>query len=92
LDTIIHESVHIWQNIVAYIGEPKAGIEIEAYSIAYISSTLIKEYKRLVALKEEDNAIHDQRETGLQEGEPAVQLEAGANQESLGTDDSSEAE
>jgi hypothetical protein len=42
-----------------------------------------------VQIKEEDNAIYDQREEGLQEGEREIQLETGDNQSSLGTDSAS---
>lgn len=52
LDTIIHESVHIWQALCEYMQEEKAGDEVEAYAIAYIASTLIKEYQRQTAQKE----------------------------------------
>lgn len=42
-----------------------------------------------VVYVETNNAVHEERETGLQTGERAVQLEAGATQESLGTNGSS---
>lgn len=78
IDTIIHESVHIWQGVCEYMLEEKSGDEVEAYGIAFIASTLIKEYQRQIAQKEAD-AIHDQREARLQEGKPSVQLETGTD-------------
>lgn len=42
-------------------------------------------------VEEITSAVHDQRETRLQEGVREVPLEAGANQESDGTDDSTQA-
>ena len=53
LDTIIHESVHIWQALCEYMQEEKAGDEVEAYGIAFIASTLIKEYQRQISSKEQ---------------------------------------
>lgn len=53
VDTIIHESVHVFQAAMKYIGEDKVGCEMEAYSIATISTNLLKDY----------NALHDERET-----------------------------
>lgn len=78
IDTIIHESVHIWQGVCEYMQEEKAGNEVEAYGIAFIASTLIKEYQSQTLQKEID-ALHDQRKTGLQEGKPSVQLETGTD-------------
>ena len=53
IDTIIHESVHIFQAAVKWVGEDKVGIEMEAYSIANISTNLLRDYH---------NAIHEKRE------------------------------
>jgi hypothetical protein len=39
-----------------------------------------------VQIKENNDALHDQRETGLQEGEREVQLQARDSESSLGTD------
>lgn len=38
--------------------------------------------------EDDDDALHEEWEEGLQEGEPALQLEAGTDQESVGTHDS----
>ena len=90
-DTIIHESVHVWQQMVENIGEERPGIEMEAYSIAFIASTLLKEYSRLG----KQDAVYAQRpqdgevSPGHETGEPPVQLSTGTDQGPLGTDDSS---
>ena len=70
--TLIHEAVHVFQALKKYIGEDNPGDEFEAYSIEYIAMSLIKEYER---------ALHDQRQEKLQKREPAVQLEAGTEEE-----------
>lgn len=51
-DTLIHESVHVWQHFAEYISEETPGDEMEAYFIAHIATTLLKEYERQAALKE----------------------------------------
>lgn len=50
-DTIVHESVHVWQFAREWAGDsmsegspPKPMTEVEAYSIAHIAKTLFKEY------------------------------------------------
>ena len=50
-DTIIHESVHVWQVLMKFVGEDVHGIEQEAYTIARISTTLLKEF---IALGEKE--------------------------------------
>jgi xanthine dehydrogenase molybdopterin-binding subunit B len=52
LNTIIHESVHVFQSTMLRVGEEAPGKETEAYLIAEIATNLIAEYTRLVALKE----------------------------------------
>ena len=42
---LIHEAVHVWQEIREYIGESKAGDEQEAYCIEQIAYNLMMAYK-----------------------------------------------
>lgn len=56
VDTVIHESVHIFQGAMNYIGERNVGSELEAYTIASIATNMLKEY----------HALHEGRKTGLQ--------------------------
>lgn len=65
LATVIHESVHIYQALVTYIQENVVGNEFQAYTIEYIATTLLSELKKQ---QESANALHAQRETGLQKG------------------------
>lgn len=51
-DTIVHEAVHVWQFIKDHVGEDAPSREFEAYSIAFIATTLFKEYSR---------ALHEER-------------------------------
>ena len=46
IDTIIHESVHAFQGFIKFIGEDQVGTELEAYFIAYIASTCIKQLSK----------------------------------------------
>lgn len=95
IDTIIHESVHAWQHFIEYIGEEVKGNEFEAYTIAYIASTLITEYARQMGEKD-PNALHAQSKRKerprLQTRERAVQQSSGTNQSSDGTNHSPQAE
>jgi hypothetical protein len=43
---LVHESVHIWQKYVKYIGEQAPSKEFEAYSIEAISEGLMREYAK----------------------------------------------
>lgn len=53
VDTIIHESVHVFQHFLAHIGEAVVGKETQAYAIAYIATTLLGELENCLALHEE---------------------------------------
>jgi hypothetical protein len=44
VDTVIHESVHVFQRAMEYVGETESGIEAEAYHIASIATNLLKDY------------------------------------------------
>lgn len=60
--TIVHESVHVWQKIMEYMGEDNPGIETEAYTIEYI----VKELGLLYQKQTGDTlALHDKRKTRL---------------------------
>ena len=41
---LVHEAVHIWQNMMEHINERNPSKEFEAYSIQTISSTLMNAY------------------------------------------------
>lgn len=71
--TIIHESVHVFQDCMKYIQETEIGIELEAYIIEAIATTLLKDY----------DAIHARWKKGLQTGVQGVPCPPGPNQESL---------
>lgn len=43
---LVHEAVHVWQEIRQYIGEHAAGDEQEAYCIEQIALNLWESYKR----------------------------------------------
>jgi len=45
---LVHEAVHIWQQIRENIGETNPSAEFEAYSVQWISQQLMWEYKRQV--------------------------------------------
>ncbi|WP_284076271.1 hypothetical protein [Herbaspirillum aquaticum] len=46
---LVHEAVHIWQNIRREIGEDSPSKEFEAYSIQSISQRLMEAYEELTA-------------------------------------------
>lgn len=48
---LVHEAVHIWQEIRANIGERYPSSEFEAYSIQAISQRLMFSYKEQMAAK-----------------------------------------
>lgn len=37
MSVIVHEAVHVWQEIELIMGEKQAGREIEAYAVQWIS-------------------------------------------------------
>ena len=43
---LVHEAVHVWQELCESIGEDKPSAEFEAYSIQQISYRLINDYRR----------------------------------------------
>lgn len=51
INTIIHESVHVFQHAMAYVNELSWGKEQTAYHIAEISETLIREYSRQMNIR-----------------------------------------
>lgn len=44
VDTLIHESVHVFQRAMEYVGESSTGAESQAYHIASIATNLLKDY------------------------------------------------
>lgn len=46
ISALVHEAVHVWQELCESIGEDKPSAEFEAYSIQQISYRLINEYRR----------------------------------------------
>ncbi len=45
---LVHEAVHLWQEIKGNLGEASPSPEFEAYSIQCLSQRLFEEYKRQV--------------------------------------------
>lgn len=48
---LVHEAVHLWQEIKEHIGERTPGAESEAYAIQRISQSLMYSYKEQIAAK-----------------------------------------
>jgi hypothetical protein len=84
IDTIIHESVHVFQHTLEWAGSPATDKETQAYGIAYIATTLLGELSRQLDAKQLENisALHEEREARLQNREPEVQLPPGAEESS----------
>ena len=57
-DTVVHESTHVFQHMIEYIGEDTVGKEFEAYCIGFIATTLLKELARQ---QKEHNALPKER-------------------------------
>ena len=58
VDTIIHESVHVFEKAMAYILEANIGEEVRAYTTASIAVNLLKDFqeRRERALPKERSA------------------------------------
>lgn len=52
VDTIIHESVHVFQKAMEYCQEGGVGPEAQAYYIASIATNLLKDFDRARSVKE----------------------------------------
>lgn len=48
---LVHEAVHIWQDLCKDLNESDPGREIEAYSIQHLSQQLINEFMRRKRIK-----------------------------------------
>lgn len=44
VDTIIHESVHVFQETMSYAEEKQTGIETQSYYIAAIAVNMLKDF------------------------------------------------
>jgi hypothetical protein len=51
ISTLVHESVHVWQQYAETIHETNPGSEQEAYAIEHISFYLIEEYLKRKKIK-----------------------------------------
>jgi hypothetical protein len=47
IDTLVHESVHVFQKTMEYIGEKEIGDEVEAYHIGSIAVNMMKDFHAL---------------------------------------------
>ncbi|MEB0141395.1 hypothetical protein QN363_20475, partial [Undibacterium sp. CCC2.1] len=59
---LIHEGVHIWQEVRKYVGEEAPSAEFEAYSIQSICTDLIASYREQVNQKQEAEAAQETKE------------------------------
>jgi hypothetical protein len=75
LFTILHESVHVWQMMMAYMQEDNPGNETEAYTVEHIAKELMLQYQKATG---EHLAVHEARQRkvrkGLSTGKRKVQL------------------
>jgi 3-hydroxyisobutyrate dehydrogenase-like beta-hydroxyacid dehydrogenase len=81
LFTILHESVHVWQMMMAYMQEDNPGNETEAYTVEHIAKELMLQYQKATG---EQLAVSTQRKTRLQAGKRKVQLPSGRSEEASG--------
>lgn len=58
IDTVIHESVHVFQHTLEWAGSAATDKETQAYGIAYIATTLLGELSRQL---ENISAVHEKR-------------------------------
>jgi hypothetical protein len=87
LVSIIHESVHVWQMMMAYMGEDNPGTETEAYTIEHIAKELMLQYQKVTG---ETLAVSNPRKARLQKRKRPLQLQAGECQEAGGAQCSSQ--
>jgi hypothetical protein len=78
LFTILHESVHVWQMIMAYMQEDSPGNETEAYTVEHIAKELMLQYQKATG---EHLALPTKRRPPVQKRERAVQLSPGCGEE-----------
>lgn len=57
VDTIIHESVHVFQRCMQFVEEGRCGDEVEAYHIAEITVNLLKDFHALREVKETTKSL-----------------------------------
>jgi hypothetical protein len=87
LVSIIHESVHVWQMMMAYMGEDSPGTETEAYTVEHIAKELMLQYQKVTG---ETLAVSNPRKARLQKRERPVQQPPGECQEASGAQCSSQ--
>jgi 3-hydroxyisobutyrate dehydrogenase-like beta-hydroxyacid dehydrogenase len=78
LFTILHESVHVWQMMMAYMQEDNPGNETEAYTVEHIAKELMLQYQKATG---ETLALPNQRSKKLSKRKRAVQLSPGCGEE-----------
>jgi hypothetical protein len=87
LFTILHESVHVWQMMMAYMQEDNPGNETEAYTVEHIAKELMLQYQKATG---EQLAVHEARQRkvrkGLSTGKRKVQLPSGCGEEEGSTE------
>lgn len=78
VDTIVHESVHVWQAVRDAIGEAEPAREQEAYTIAKIVETVMHDFAKYT---EKQDALSEKWKARLQDGVREVPQQAGATVE-----------